>query len=194
MEAKGIDYYVNKRGWFNYEDVGMLDVKIGSEAGIVTDGLDFVLVRKLLHRLRQNDTLRVVPDLLSYLRALLAPSESNAKGLAITRGKGITKVGRGGSVLAIGAQEQLLVPDKLGSKAIKGNGTQVEGDRNVSQHQNGNGSGIGDARDFNEIAGDIGRDFDVDLQDEGEGENGVDQGKVSKDAGYLGWESSVLDF
>jgi hypothetical protein len=150
-----------------------------------------------LHQRAQH--MRVVPDLLSYLRALLAPSESNAKGLAITRGKGITKIGRGGSsVLAIGAQEQLL-PDKLGSKAIKGNGTQkqsVEGDRNVSQHQNGNGNGggIGDARDFDEIAGDIGRDVDVDLQDEGEEENGVDQGKVSKNAGYLGWESSVFDF
>jgi hypothetical protein len=65
--------------------------------------------------------MRVVPDLLSYMRALFASTESYSKGLAI-REKGITKIGKGGSsVLAIGAEEELL-PGNLGSTSFKGKG------------------------------------------------------------------------
>jgi hypothetical protein len=54
LQAKGIDYYLKKRGWFNYEDVGKIDVDIGTETGIA-DGLDFIIVLKFVHGLHHND-------------------------------------------------------------------------------------------------------------------------------------------
>jgi hypothetical protein len=143
--------------------------------------------------------MRVVPDLLSYMRALTASTESYSKGLAI-REKGITKIGKGGSsISAIGAEEELL-PGKLGSTSFKGKGvfvTQkqsiVEGERDRNgDHQTGNG--IGDARDFNAIAGDIGRNVDMDVEDERERENEVYQNKKREEARLIGWESNVFDF